>query len=379
MLDIALSYGKFATSQSGGARESLLTLLNGVSEFINIRLDVYQTPPIDDQPSMNFDYQVYTKRLYDIPYLTWTDQVINRLQWGRYLRRKLNHDYDLLITQNKLAPSSVQVADKLNLPSLFFVRSMALTGHEKYHPGHNLMTSFRRSDLGGKIQYPFLSKNYHDYQRAATNATHTIANSEFTADKLEQLFGVDSVIIYPPIQLDRYRVTYNEEGYITMVNPRAEYKGADIFLDIATALPNDKFLLVGPISSTNIRQRANELSNVTHWGWCEDMREAYAETKVIVVPSRVKESFGRVPAEAMVSGIPCVVSNRGALPEVVGDTGEVVTSVDSTDRWVAAIQKALFSHDPTEQKQRVERFAARSQIQKLLDLIIDTSNVEFQN
>lgn len=63
----------------------------------------------------------------------------------------------------------------------------------------------------------------------------------------------------------------------------------------------------------------------------------------------------------MVSGIPCVVSDRGGLPEVVGDTGEVVSDLDNVDVWVSAVERALENHDPERQKDRVERFSAERQ------------------
>ncbi len=47
-------------------------------------------------------------------------------------------------------------------------------------------------------------------------------------------------------------------------------------------------------------------------------REYFALTRMLLVPSVWEEPFGRVAAEAMVNGIPAIVSNRGALPEVVG-------------------------------------------------------------
>ena len=43
-----------------------------------------------------------------------------------------------------------------------------------------------------------------------------------------------------------------------------------------------------------------------------------ALTRVLLVPSVFAEPFGRVAAEAMVNGIPAIVSDRGGLPEVVG-------------------------------------------------------------
>lgn len=371
MQRIAICYGKFATAKSGGARESLLTLLSGVAEQMNTTVDVYQTPPVDDPPTTNFDYQLYTKRLYTIPRLTWTNQVLSRIQWGRYLRTQLTRDIDCLLTQNRLAPVSVQVAAEHDIPSLLFVRSMALSGYEKYDPRRGHLLNFLRTDIGGRIQYPFLWQNFQEYKQAANTATYTIANSEFTAKKIRDLFGADSQVIYPPIKLDEYRTEYDDQGYITMVNPRAAYKGTDIFLDIADSLSDEEFLLVGPISQPELKQRAARAGNVTHWGWCEEMREAYGASKLVVVPSRVEESFGRVPAEAMVSGIPCVVSNRGGLPEVVGDTGETVCDIESIKAWISAIDRALESHDPAAQKRRVERFSAAAQIPKLVELIED--------
>jgi glycosyltransferase involved in cell wall biosynthesis len=67
----------------------------------------------------------------------------------------------------------------------------------------------------------------------------------------------------------------------------------------------------------------------------------------------------------MVSGIPVVVSDRGGLPEVVGKTGEVVTNIDSVDAWKQAIEEALENHNPEAQKERVKRFSARNQGEKL--------------
>jgi glycosyltransferase involved in cell wall biosynthesis len=143
-------------------------------------------------------------------------------------------------------------------------------------------------------------------------------------------------VIYPPIELDKYRTEHDGDGYVTTVNPRAAYEGTDIFLDIADSRSDEEFLLVGPISQSDFRQRAAQAKNVTHWEWYEDMCEAYAASKLVVVPSRWEEPFGRVPAEAMVGGVPCVVSDRGGLPEVVGDTGEVVSDIGNVDAWIAA-------------------------------------------
>jgi glycosyltransferase involved in cell wall biosynthesis len=66
---------------------------------------------------------------------------------------------------------------------------------------------------------------------------------------------------------------------------------------------------------------------VDRLGWVEPS-EFLGTVDVLVVPSLAKESFGLVAAEAMAARVPVVVSDAGALPEVVGDPSLVVPAGD---------------------------------------------------
>jgi glycosyltransferase involved in cell wall biosynthesis len=59
-----------------------------------------------------------------------------------------------------------------------------------------------------------------------------------------------------------------------------------------------------------------------------DRASTYLGAAVVVLPS-FEEGFGLPALEAMALGIPVVVSNRGALPEVVGDAGLQVDPEDA--------------------------------------------------
>jgi glycosyltransferase involved in cell wall biosynthesis len=68
----------------------------------------------------------------------------------------------------------------------------------------------------------------------------------------------------------------------------------------------------------------------------EERESLYRGAQMLVLPS-FDEGFGIPALEAMTIGIPVVVSNRGALPEVVGDAGLLIDP-DDPESLAAAMQ-----------------------------------------
>jgi glycosyltransferase involved in cell wall biosynthesis len=115
--------------------------------------------------------------------------------------------------------------------------------------------------------------------------------------------------------------------YVTFVNPEPR-KGVNIFARIAEVLaarrPDIRLLVVEGAAKTNYAKRLGidfaTLGNVTSIPNTPDPREFYAVTKLIVMPS-LMENAGCVAMEAMINGIPVLASNRGGLPETIGEAG----------------------------------------------------------
>ena len=352
-----------------GHSVSLLQFVDETNRQYDFIPTVYRTAPKQDPDTK---CRTKTTDLPSIPRLSWVNQELTNWRWKRFLETEFDHTHDVLLTENILGPSSIAVANRYDVPSIFFVRSILVLGLGVYDRNRGLVANYFHTDIGGKIQFPFLYATSQRYATAMEAADVIVANSEFTANCLSDQFNVETEIIYPPISLEEYQVPYNPGGKITMVNPRTKYKGADIFLDIAERLPEEEFLVAGSTNDPSIEQRIEELDNVTYLGWQDDMSHVYQQAKLVVVPSRIQEAFGRVAAEAMASGIPCVVSDRGGLPEVVGDLGQTVTDIESVEAWVDAIQTALnedSAADRSDRKQHVEKFSMDRQVTKLFDLI----------
>jgi glycosyltransferase involved in cell wall biosynthesis len=102
-------------------------------------------------------------------------------------------------------------------------------------------------------------------------------------------------------------------------------------------------LLAGPAveQSRDLVQTASRTAGVQLLGYVHDeqRRRLYREASMLVLPS-LHEGFGLPALEAMTIGLPVIASQRGALPEVVGDAGILIDPLDN-DGLANAIEAVL--------------------------------------
>jgi glycosyltransferase involved in cell wall biosynthesis len=73
------------------------------------------------------------------------------------------------------------------------------------------------------------------------------------------------------------------------------------------------------------------LKNIRFLGHIDSIPTFFGEADIVVVPSIWFEAFGLVLAESMACGAACIVSDSGALPEIVGDAGLIFKAGDAAD------------------------------------------------
>jgi glycosyltransferase involved in cell wall biosynthesis len=178
-----------------------------------------------------------------------------------------------------------------------------------------------------------------------------IFNSEFTKNDLKKYLPRDFSnyrVIPPLINFDTIKSLnkiVSNRRYITIINPRKQ-KGGKIALEIVKRLKHREFLIVELFDS--LKDQGFDftvLPNVVMIKRELDMRKIYAQTQVLLVPSKWDECFGMVAVEAQINGIPPIVSDRGALPEVIGHGGVVVNHPDDVDQWIWNIEKILTNNN----------------------------------
>ncbi|MFD6700712.1 MULTISPECIES: glycosyltransferase [unclassified Microbacterium] len=89
------------------------------------------------------------------------------------------------------------------------------------------------------------------------------------------------------------------------------------------------------------------VARLTHRAGWVDAADFFDTIDLLVVPSVIAESFGLVAAEAMAARVPLIVSDAGALPEVVGGAAQVVPAGDAAalaDRIADVVTGAISPH-----------------------------------
>lgn len=264
---------------------------------------------------------------------------LNKLWFNLFDSFLEKRKYDLVMTQTELTPASTIIAKNHRIPVLIFVRDyqhfcLSILRDVKGSEVLKRHNCLKHATWKYKVQYPFFSRAIKWFELASEEADCIVANSKFV-QKIARAYGVDSEVVYPFIRLDDYKVKERNPRYVTLVRPWIR-KGVDIFLKITDELPDHEFLAVGGSEKVNEIKRRR---NVKYIPWADDMKNVYAQTKLLLAPAIWKEPFSRTPLEAMHNGIPCIASNSGGLPESIGDAGIIIDDVNDIDVWVDAIEK----------------------------------------
>lgn len=175
----------------------------------------------------------------------------------------------------------------------------------------------------------------HNFEYPSTvpfaHADEVIVPSQYAAGYYLGSLGLRCTALPNLIDLERVLAGPREPKYLTFVNPSRE-KGVWAFARIADELgrqrPDIPILVVESrgteetVASCGLDLRAR--GNVFFMKHTRDPRKFWRLTRACLMPSLWCENQPLVAVEAMANGIPVIGSDRGGIPEAVGDGGVVL-------------------------------------------------------
>ena len=169
---------------------------------------------------------------------------------------------------------------------------------------------YRDAGLGGKLAMklftPYLRK---EDLKSTESVDQFVANSHFVAERIKRIYGRDSVVVHPPVDVEFFSSPFEQSNNRTFEqSPYYLFAGANVKykrLDLAAA------------ACAKMGRRLVVAKGVSD----EELRSLYAGAKALLFPGL--EDFGIVPVEAQAAGTPVIAFGKGGALETVkdGETG----------------------------------------------------------
>jgi glycosyltransferase involved in cell wall biosynthesis len=193
--------------------------------------------------------------------------------------------------------------------------------------GHPMIFAAMEKARRRGVTTAFAVRGFGYYERRYfQHVDHAFTCSQFLTSLYREKVGLESTPIEPPIDWSTVVAPVESRAFVTFVHP-APHKGLMLFARLADMLGSRRpDIPVLVVQSGHSGGSLNAIPGLDFSRYPQIMAAPavptpahyFALTRLLVVPSVWNEPFGRVAAEAMINATPPIVSNRGALPHVIG-------------------------------------------------------------
>ncbi|MBU4347858.1 glycosyltransferase [Patescibacteria group bacterium] len=210
---------------------------------------------------------------------------------------------------------------------------------------------------------------------ASERADRFIANSKNTAQKIKKFYGRDSVVIYPPVDINNYQLPITNyqlpNNYFLIVSRLSHYKKIDIAVEAFNKLGFPLIIIGNGEDRKRLEKMAEK--NIVFLGFQpeEKIAEYYQNCYAFIFPG--EDDFGITIIEAMSFGKPVLAFRKGGAAETMieGITGEFFDDPipEILADGVRRMKNNYDNYNPEEIIRRAEKFSGKRFEESIRDII----------
>ncbi len=199
------------------------------------------------------------------------------------------------------------------------------------------------------------------YEKAVAEMNVIVANSATVQGRIKKYLGLNSTIVHPPCDLNKYN-WQEPEGFFLSTARLDPLKRVDVIVRAFQKLPDRKLVVVsGGSEFKHIVRLADGFDNIEVLGWVEEkMLQHLLSTCLATVYIPKDEDFGMSPVESMAAGKPVIGVAEGGLLETVvdGETGLLLPAPDISEGLICQAVERCTRKTVMDMKEACQKRAA---------------------
>lgn len=209
---------------------------------------------------------------------------------------------------------------------------------------------------------------------------HFITSSHYIARRIKKIYGRDSTVIYPPVDIEKYHIGNIKEDFYLTASRMVPYKRIDLIVEAFSEMSGKRLIVIGDGPEfKNVKRKAKK--NIELLGYQKDniLKEYLQKAKAFVFAA--EEDFGILPVEAQACGTPVIAFGRGGVLEtVVEDKTGIFFKEQTAKSLIEAInifEKKQDMFKPDEIRKNVARFSTdrfRKEFRDFIEKVIQINS-----
>ena len=287
-------------------------------------------------------------------------------------------DYDVVISSSSAFAKGVVVKSKvLHICYMHAPMRYVWDWNREYLEENKLrgrMKLFTRLFLNYLRMWDRISVERPDY---------LIANSKYTAVRIKKYYRRKAIVIYPPVDVEKYIPRKENAGYFLTVGRLVPYKRIDLLIQVFQKIKLPLIIIGDGPDKKKLEKMVKNNKLIKVLGWVSDEKKIKLFEQARAFVMATEDDFNITAVEAMAAGKPVIALEKGGVIETVqaGVTGEFfqIASMELIADAVGRFVENENSYDYLQIRKRAEEYSSeifRGKIKEFVDDVVNKKRVE---